>query len=523
MKLSIIALFFKPKLEIFEDMKLNFSQNRGLTPMVLAGLIGGTLSLLGFYVLAPSYFKKNQNAELPNASNQLARYAALSSQPAFDFTGVAEIANPAVVHIKTVSGGGSRQQENRSLDPFDFFNGPGFRFDSPGPRMSAGSGVIISEDGYVVTNNHVVADANKIEVVLNDKRSYVAELVGADKNTDLAVLRISDNDLPFLKIGNSDEVKVGQWVVAVGNPFNLNSTVTLGIVSALGRNIDLLRSQGNQYAIENFIQTDAAINPGNSGGALVNVAGELIGINTAIASQTGSYAGYGFAVPVNLMKKVVNDIMKYGKVQRAILGVSIQDVNQTLLEEKNLPNLKGVYIADVVNGGSAEKAGVKKGDVILKVDGEEVNSSSNLQEKVGKYKPGDKVTLTVRRSGSIKELQAVLLGKDGETKITSVTPTQSKSFLGMSLSNTTKEEREKFKIKAGVKVENIESGAFASAGIPKGYIITHINNERVYSPQGAVSILNKLSGAIVIEGKLKSGEDKIFAVRLPQKESNLED
>jgi serine protease Do len=523
MKVSIFALFFSLNMKFFNNMKTRFFQNRGLAQMVFAGLLGGALSLLGFFYWLPSYLKKNTSVDMPNASSQLARYAALSTQPAFDFTGVAEIANPAVVHIKTTSGGNSRQQDPRSIDPFDFFNGPGFRFDSPGPRMAAGSGVIISEDGYIVTNNHVVADANKIEVVLNDKRSYIAELVGTDKNTDLAVLRISDNELPFLKLGNSDEVKVGQWVVAVGNPFNLNSTVTLGIVSALGRNIDLLRSQGNQYAIENFIQTDAAINPGNSGGALVNVAGELIGINTAIASQTGSYAGYGFAVPVNLTKKVVSDIMKYGKVQRAILGVSIQEVTQSLVEEKNLPNLKGVFIADVVNGGAADKAGIKKGDVILKIDGEEVNSSSALQEKVGKYRPGDKIAISVRRSGSVKEIHAVLLGKDGETKITAATPSNAKSYLGMSLSNTSKEERDKFKIKSGVKVETVESGVFAQAGIPKGFIITHINNDRVYSPQGAISILNGLTGAIVIEGKLKTGEDKIFAVRLPQKQSPSEE
>lgn len=505
-------------------MKSRIFQKRTLANLVFAGLIGGLVSLLGFYAIAPDFFKRSSSGEFQTASAQLARYAALNSQPGFDFSGVAEIANPAVVHIKTTSGSSSNsRQPNAPFDPFEFFNNPGFRFDSPGPRMAAGSGVIISEDGYIVTNNHVIDQANKIEVVLNDKRSYIAELVGADKNTDLAVLRISDSDLPFLKLGNSDEVKVGQWVVAVGNPFNLNSTVTLGIVSALGRNIDLLRSQGNQYAIENFIQTDAAINPGNSGGALVNVFGELIGINTAIASQTGSYAGYGFAVPVNLMKKVVNDLMKYGKVQRAILGVSIQDVNQSLLEEKGLPDLKGVYIADVVSGGAAEKAGIKKDDVILKIDGEEINSSSNLQEKVGKYRPGDKITITVRRDGKLKDITATLLSKEGEAKITAAVPNNAKTFNGLSLTNTTKEERAKLKIKAGAKVESIENGAFKAAGIKKGFIITHINNERVYSPQGAISVLSALSGAIVIEGKLPNGDDQIYAVKLPKKTENTEE
>lgn len=233
-------------------------------------------------------------------------------------------------------------------------------FQQQGPRQASGSGVILSDDGFIVTNNHVIDGATKIEVVLNDKRTYVAELVGTDPNTDIALLRIGEKGLPFLKLGNSDQVKVGQWVVAVGNPFNLNSTVTLGIVSAMGRNIDLLRSKGNKYAIENFIQTDAAINPGNSGGALVNTAGELVGINTAIASETGSYAGYGFAVPVNLVKKVVNDIMKYGKVQRALLGVSIQEISQELADAQGLKDLKGVYVAEVIENGAGEKAGIKK-------------------------------------------------------------------------------------------------------------------------------------------------------------------
>jgi len=288
-------------------------------------------------------------------------------------------------------------------------------------------------------------------------------------------------------------------------------------VSALGRNIDLIRSKGNQYAIENFIQTDAAINPGNSGGALVNVAGELVGINTAIASRTGSYAGYGFAVPVNLMKKIVNDIMKYGKVQRAILGVSIRDIDQLLADEEGLKNLKGVYIADVVEKGAAEKAGIEKGDVVLKIEGEEVNSSSKLQEKIGKYRPGDEVNITIRRNGKEKVLKATLLSKDGETKLEKVSRTNTKSFEGMNLGNTTKEERQKLEIKSGAKVESIGEGVFKDAGIPNGFVITHINNERVYSPQGAIAILSNLKGAIVVEGKTKSGKDKIFAVKLPEK------
>jgi S1-C subfamily serine protease len=284
----------------------------------------------------------------------------------------------------------------------------------------------------------------------------------------------------------------------------------------MGRNIDLLRSKGNKYAIENFIQTDAAINPGNSGGALVNVAGELVGINTAIASETGSYAGYGFAIPVNLMKKVVNDLMKYGKVQRALLGVSIQEINQNLMDEKNLKDLKGVYVAEVVEKGAAEKAGIEKGDVILKIDGDEVNSSSRLQEKVGKYKPGDAIKITLRRGNSEKELQATLLGENGTAKIEPVAKTSSSEFLGMKLDNTSREERTKLDIKTGVKVSSIGSGAFKNAGVPEGFVITMINNEPVYSAQGAVSVLKTMKGSIVIEGKTASGQEKIIAVKLPK-------
>jgi Do/DeqQ family serine protease len=388
---------------------------------------------------------------------------------------------------------------------------------SPGPRSGSGSGVILTDDGYIVTNNHVVDGASKIEVVLNDKRTYVAELVGTDKNTDIAVLHIPENDLPFLKLGNSDDVKVGNWVVAVGNPFNLNSTVTLGIVSALGRNIDLIRSRGNKYAIENFIQTDAAINPGNSGGALINVAGELVGINTAIASETGSYAGYAFAVPVNLVKKVVNDLMQYGKVQRALLGVSIQEINQQLADEKSLADLKGVYIADVADGGAAAKGGIKAGDVILKINGTEINSGSKLQEEVGKNKPGDEVTVSLRRKGELKEVKVTLLSEEGDTKLETAARETDQAYLGLKLESTSREERTKLGMKNAVRAVEVEKGVFKDAGMEKGFLITHINNEPVYSAQGAISMLKGLRGAVAIEGKTASGAEKVLAVKLPAK------
>jgi Do/DeqQ family serine protease len=489
--------------------------------LALAGLVGGAVSLGGFALITRTTNSGIEARQL--ASKQIARYASLKEQPGFDFSAVAEISTPAVVHIKTTMGGASKSSSGaQPLDPFEFFNGPGFRFEQPGPRAASGSGVVLSDDGYIVTNNHVVEGANKIEVVLNDKRTYVAELIGTDKNTDIALLRIPESNLPFLKLGNSDNVKVGNWVVAVGNPFNLESTVTVGIVSAMGRNIDLIRSKGNKYAIENFIQTDAAINPGNSGGALVNTAGELVGINTAIASETGSYAGYAFAVPVNLVKKVVNDLMKYGKVQRALLGVSIQEINQQLADEKGLANLKGVYVAEVIENAAAEKAGVKKGDVILKINDVEVNSSSRLQEEVGKNRPGDKVKILVRRKGTEQTLEATLLSENGKTSVESSAKVEIEAYLGMKMANTSREERQKLAVKNGVKVSEIGKGLFRDAGIPEGFIITHINNEPVYSVQGAIAQLKSLKGAITVEGKTSAGVEKVIAVKLPANQTDTE-
>jgi Do/DeqQ family serine protease len=483
--------------------------------LLLAGSLGGLISLSAFAVITKVTGNRSIEQKQQNSA-QLARYAALSATPAFDFAGVAEVSTPAVVHIKTsIGNAGAERRESRPSDPFDFFGGPGFRFENPMPRAGSGSGVILSDDGYIVTNNHVVEGATKVEVVLNDKRTYVAEIIGTDNNTDLALLRIGETGLPFMKLGSSAGVKVGQWVVAVGNPFNLESTVTLGIISAMGRNIDLIRSKGNKYAIENFIQTDAAINPGNSGGALVNTAGELIGINTAIASETGSYAGYAFAIPVDLVKKVVNDIMKYGKVQRGLLGVSIQDINQEFADGKGFPDLKGVYVAEIVDDGAAQKAGIKKGDVILKINDVDVNSSSRLQEEIGKSRPGDKVKVTVRRKSANLDLYATLLSESGKTSFESATRENNATLMGVEFENATREERQALGLKNAVKVKAVGKGIFKDAGIPQGFFITHINNEPVYSVQGAVSTLKSLRGAITIEGKTSDGKDKIIAVKIP--------
>ncbi|MDX1408157.1 MAG: trypsin-like peptidase domain-containing protein, partial [Saprospiraceae bacterium] len=320
-----------------------------------------------------------------------------------DFTRIAEDVMGAVVHIKsTYSYNGYRQQPGLPNpfedlfrnDPFrDFFN-PRYFYRSPSPdqqpdpqvRIGQGSGVIISEDGYIVTNNHVVADAVDLEVILHDNRSYQASLIGTDPSTDLALLRINENDLPTLPLTNSDDVQVGEWVLAVGNPFNLTSTVTAGIVSAKGRNINLLRER---FAVESFIQTDAAINPGNSGGALVNLAGGLIGINTAIASPTGAYSGYGFAIPANIVSKVVEDLINYGVVQRGVLGVMIRTLDSHLREEQNLKATGGVFVDSLLENSAAGEAGIRAGDVILGIDDQEVLTSPQLQEIIARHRPGD--------------------------------------------------------------------------------------------------------------------------------------
>ncbi len=288
--------------------------------------------------------------------------------------------------------------EEAGEDPFrDFHSSP---FHNPGPRESAGSGVVISPDGYIITNNHVIEKAKWIEVILDDKRTYVGTVIGTDPTTDLALVKIEEEDLPFAVYGNSDHLKVGEWVLAVGNPFDLTSTVTAGIVSAKGRNINILRTEDNMQ-VESFIQTDAAVNPGNSGGALVNLKGELIGINTAIATQSGISQGYSFAVPVSLARKVMEDLLKFGTVQRALLGVRIDDINAQLAQDKGIDYIRGVFVQDVNENSAAYEAGIKSGDVILKIDDREVNSTSELQSYVATFHPGDKIDITYNRKGRV--------------------------------------------------------------------------------------------------------------------------
>ncbi|MCX6350550.1 MAG: Do family serine endopeptidase [Bacteroidetes bacterium] len=480
---------------------------KNFTTLVAAAAIGGLLSVSAYHYLES---KSGGNNSFFNNAHKVGYEFKTINVPSFDFAEVSQVVTPTVVHIKTKMGTKEKTQQNQKpQSPFDLF-GDGFGMPR-GPQEASGSGVIISQSGYIITNNHVVADADEIEVVLNDKRSFKGDVVGRDPNTDIALIKINAEGLQAVKIGNSDDVRVGEWVLAVGNPFNLTSTVTAGIVSAKGRNINLL---GGGSSIESFIQTDAAVNPGNSGGALINAKGELIGINTAIASQTGNYAGYSFAVPVNIMKKVMDDIVEFGEVQRGFLGVNIRDVDAKLAEEKSLKNVKGIYIIDVNDNSAAETAGIKKGDVITNVGGHEVNSVSALQEQIGRHRPGDEVKIIVDRVGNSKEFTVTLRNKDGKTgKVVSASK-ELEELLGASLEIATEKQKTPLKIGNGVVVKTVEKGKFKESGIPQGFIITSVDRNGVYSPGDVYKNLKDKKGGIMIEGYLPSGQHKYYILEL---------
>ena len=381
-----------------------------LKSYVVIALLSSGISLGAFQLF--NLGSKNTLGEAPSAFTNTASSVNIPGNPG-EFTYAAEKSTPSVVHIKTKMEQRSRQQFSSPLDDlFGGFGDPfgggggGGRRQSPQQQEASGSGVIISADGYIVTNNHVVAEASEISVILNDKREFKAKVISTDPSSDLAVIQIKATGLPFLTFGDSDALRVGEWVLAVGNPFNLESTVTAGIVSAKGRNINILGRQ--QRSIESFIQTDAAVNPGNSGGALVNADGQLLGINTAIATTTGSYAGYSFAVPINLVKKVVSDLMEHGEVKRGYLGVVIQDMNSDIASKEKLDITQGVFVKELVEEGAAKKAGMQIGDVILKVNGIATKSVPELQEQIGSRNPGDEVVLTIYRNGQQKDLNIKL-------------------------------------------------------------------------------------------------------------------
>jgi len=486
--------------------------------LALVGLISGGVSVGALELLHQS----NQDVilkEAPTASLAKLTSAGGPAGVPGDFTYAADVSMPAVVHItSTIKTRGESAQQLQIPEAFREFFGdraPNMPQGGPQKQQASGSGVIISPDGYIVTNNHVVEGAEELEVVLNNKHTYKAKVIGTDPSTDLAVIQISAKNLPALSFGNSDAAKIGEWVVAVGNPFNLESTVTTGIISAKGRGLGIIgQKQQNEFSgparksdspLESFIQTDAVVNPGNSGGALVNLKGELVGINTAIASPTGSYAGYSFAVPSNLVKKVAGDLIKYGNVQRGYLGIMLDELDSKKADEYGVKETEGVYVKSFSPNSAAKEAGLKPGDVILKVDGNNVNAVPQLQELIGRKQPGESVKLTVSREGTVKEFSVNLRNRDGGSQL--LKPDAAEvvlNDLGVQLNDLSPREKTVLKangVEGGAKIGAIEAGKLARAGVQEGFIITKLNGKTIHSVQEFKNAIEGKKGTRVqIEG-----------------------
>ena len=414
------------------------------------------------------------------------------SNGGLDFTFAAEKTVHGVVHIQCET----TVQSVFYDDFFSFLLPPQSRERS---YQTSGSGVIISEDGYVITNNHVVQDAETINVVLNDKRSFVARLVGNDPSSDLAVIKIEADGLEPLQFGNSDEVKIGEWVLAVGNPFNLTSTVTAGIVSAKARNINILGNKMSNAPIESFIQTDAAVNPGNSGGALVNLKGELVGINTAIASSTGSYTGYSFAIPSNIVRKVTSDLIQYGITQKANIGVHFAEMDSKLAEVKGIKSVRGIYIGYVIKDGAADKAGIKDGDIITSIDGKSVNSNAEFNEVLAQHSPGDVVKVAIERDGKPFYFDVTLFNSMGNTDIIRNDTEAAEQILSGSFREVNDKEKQQYGISKGIVIEKVGKSPFARLGIKNGFIITSIDKKVNISIED-IRQLEKKKGKLIVEG-----------------------
>ena len=485
------------------------------TTPILVTILLLTIAAVAFYYVV---LKKKDSPRVASSSGQIKtrtkepRPASATSAP--EFVAAAREVTAGVVHIKSLSG------TTGAAADFDGYLPYGQR---EAPSRTSGSGVIISEDGYIATNNHVIENASEIMVILTDRREYPAQLVGRDPNTDLALLKIKATKLPVVALGNSDEVEVGEWVLAVGYPFSLNTTVTAGIISAKGRSIGIINSAANGgqqpgSAIESFIQTDAAINPGNSGGALVNTNGELIGINTAIASLTGSYAGYAFAIPVNLAKKILNDIKEFGSVQRGILGVSFPAPaaeDQYLKEQGITPgSIKGVYITDIQPGSGAAAAGLKEGDIIQQVDGVELYSSSEFSERIARHRPKDTVRIAYLRDGKLREVPVILKGEDRSTGAGESAQSLREMYekLGAVFAPLTPALKERFNLNSGVVVTKVlRGGFFDQIGIPAGTIIAFINGREIDDPKDIeAALLDAGNGRIQILGVAPDGSRVAF-------------
>lgn len=474
----------------------------------MLALAGGA----GALGLERAFFNDNQKNTV-NSSGAPVQFASFNGQSLPDFTPSAEQTIHAVVHVKT-----KFTTAQAYFDPFQGMFGGGNGIQTiPQQQEASGSGVIISDDGYIVTNYHVVEQAEEIQVTLNDKRAYDAKVIGTDPNTDLAVLKIEESGLPYIAWGNSDDVKIGEWVLAVGNPFNLTSTVTAGIVSAKARNINIIAGNGSgPQAVESFIQTDAAVNPGNSGGALVNTAGQLVGINTAIASQSGTFTGYSFAIPVNLVHKIVNDLMQFGMVQRGYLGVNIQDVDADFAKQHDLKVMNGVYVLGVIDGGAGQDADLQEGDLITAINKIPVNSVAELQEQVNLHRPGEKVTVTYQRHGNEETAAATLKNKNNTTELLKKEDVDqsAEEVFGATLKPVDVLELKRLGIKSGVEITKLEAGKMRNAGIKEGFVITNVDKTPITSPDQLKELLETKKGGILIEGVYANGQRAYYALAL---------
>ena len=471
---------------------------RGFFIVLLSAIVGGLTAFGVVRVLS------GENMGVNHGDSVSFRTVSLNHDNYPDFTYAAETCVDAVVYVK-VSATQTIQQNPSSI--FDFF----FGFPQQGaPKQreltGSGSGVIITKDGYIVTNNHVIEGATNIEVTLNNNQTYKAKLVGTDPATDIALLKIEADGLPTVPFGDSDKLRLGEWVIAIGSPYDLRSTITAGIVSAKGRSMP---NYTGEFKIESFIQTDAAVNPGNSGGALVDKNGNLVGINTAIVSQTGSYSGYSFAVPVNIVKKIVYDLMDFGSVKRAVLGITMQPIDDKIAKELKLSSLNGVYIVEVSKSGAADLAGVKAGDVLIAIDSTMITTPSSVQEAVSRFSPGDKAELTVIRDGKEKKLDVKFKGTAQENG--AETGDGAVAFYGSSIKEASKETLERMGLKSGVEIIELGPGKLMEAGATEGFIIQYVNDQPVKTPKDIIDIVKKSKRAVFVEGVTPSGRSGYFA------------
>ncbi len=489
------------------------SRRQFFLSLFVASLAGGIVAvlLMRFFASNRSYrsFEERQGMQMASLTSD-----SVGVPEGLNFVYAANSVSPAVVHIKTSF---RSRKSNKSEDEFDDmfrqFHGRGQQI----PRSSSGSGVLISDDGYIATNNHVIENAEQIEVILQDKSSYRARLIGTDPSTDLALLKIEGEDFPFARYGDSDKLRIGEWVLAIGNPFDLISTVTAGIISAKARSINIIRANDG-LQVEAFLQTDAVVNPGNSGGALVNLKGELIGINTAIASETGSYQGYSFAVPVSLVKKVMNDLLNYGEVQRALLGIQIEDIDAKLAEHLGLDGVQGVYIGGVNPKSGAEEAGLQEGDVIIAINGAPINSVAQLQASIAARQPEEVVKVMYKRGSSEKNTEVRLKGKTATVEMVRRPKTRSPQRWGLEFEMLEEEVLNTLKIKGGVRVKSVNSDKMMRAGVRPGFVITHIsqNGKRksIVGFEEAFEIFDSLedNSGIYLEGIYENGDRAYYPV-----------